>query len=67
MLGHRVCTSTIRRVLGAAQHGNLVPQHGNLVPRHEQLEVLGCCCPAVRDQPAAEPGEDQVERAQSHG
>ena len=40
--------------LGAAQHGNLVPQH-------EQFDVLGRGGPAVQDQPAAEPGEDQVE------
>ena len=41
-------------------------QHRNLVPQHEQLDVLGRRRPAEQDQPAAKPGEGQVEQAERH-
>ena len=49
-----------RSWVGAAQDGDLVAQH-------EELDVLGGGRAAQQDQPAAEPGEDQVEQPQRHG
>jgi hypothetical protein len=46
--------------IGAAQHGDLVPQH-------QQLRVLGGGRAAEQDQPAAQPGEDQIEQTEGHG
>ena len=48
------------RPIGAAQHGGLVP-------RREQLRVPGRRRATERDQPAAEPNEDQKEQAKRHG
>ena len=41
-------------------------QHGDLMPQHEQLRILGCGGPAEQDQPAAEPHEDETEKAHRH-
>ena len=41
-------------------------QHGDLMPQHEQLRILGCGGPAEQDQPAAEPHEDEIEKAHRH-
>jgi len=42
-------------------------QHGDLVPEHQQLRVLGGGRAAEQDQPAAQPGEDQIEQTEGHG
>jgi hypothetical protein len=42
-------------------------QHRDLMPQHQQLGVLGGRRAAEQDQPAAEPGEDQVQQAKGHG
>ena len=42
-------------------------QHRDLVPQHQQFDVLGGRRAAEQDQPAAEPGEDQVQQAKGHG
>ena len=46
--------------MGAAQPGDLVPQH-------EQLRLLRCRGMAEQDQPAAEPGENEIQQAQGLG
>jgi hypothetical protein len=40
--------------------------HSDLMPQHEQLRILGCGGPAEQDQPAAEPHEDEIEKAHRH-
>jgi hypothetical protein len=42
-------------------------QHRDLMPQHQQLDVLTGRRAAEEDQPAAEPGEDQVQQAKRHG
>jgi hypothetical protein len=43
------------------------PQDGDLMSQHEQLGVLGRRRAAEQYQPAADPGEHQVEHADGHG
>jgi len=43
------------------------PQDGDLMPQHEQPGVPGRRGAAEQDQPAAGPGEHQVEQADRHG
>jgi hypothetical protein len=42
-------------------------QYRDLVPQDEQFDVLGRCRAAEQNQPAADPGENQVKQTNGHG
>jgi len=59
--------STARSAQSRRGRGLVAAQHGDLVREHQQLRVLGGGRAAEQDQPAAQPGEDQIEQTERHG
>jgi len=62
----RINTARIARSPSPAAASDPPAQYRDLVAQHQQLGVLGRSGPGEHNQPADDPGEEQVEQAQRH-